>query len=97
MQKSFEILVGKLDYVKEIRPAESVDCQQDNSPKTWVYHSFFKKISECYVRLPNEITSSASLIFVETHGSDLVCRLTYNDDVAAGQLAVFQGASDEHI
>jgi predicted ATPase len=26
----------------------------------------------------------------------LVCRLTYNDDVAAGQLAVFQGASDEH-
>jgi hypothetical protein len=27
----------------------------------------------------------------------LVCRLTYNDDVAAGQLAVFQGASDEHI
>jgi hypothetical protein len=27
----------------------------------------------------------------------LVYRLTYNDDVAAGQLAVFQGASDEHI
>ena len=27
----------------------------------------------------------------------LVHRLTYNDDVAAGQLAVFQGASDEHI
>jgi hypothetical protein len=27
----------------------------------------------------------------------LVCRLTYNDDVAAGQLAAFQGASDEHI
>jgi hypothetical protein len=26
----------------------------------------------------------------------LVHRLTYNDDVAAGQLAVFQGASDEH-
>jgi hypothetical protein len=29
--------------------------------------------------------------------SDLVRRLTYNDDVAASQLAVFQGASDEHI
>jgi hypothetical protein len=29
--------------------------------------------------------------------SQLVYRLTYNDDVAAGQLAVFQGASDEHI
>jgi hypothetical protein len=28
---------------------------------------------------------------------DLVHRLTYNSDVAAGQLAVFQGASDEHI
>ena len=28
---------------------------------------------------------------------ELVYRLTYNDDVAAGQLAVFQGASDEHI
>ena len=27
----------------------------------------------------------------------LVYRLTYNDEVAAGQLAVFQGASDEHI
>jgi hypothetical protein len=27
----------------------------------------------------------------------LVHRLAYNDDVAAGQLAVFQGASDEHI
>ncbi len=26
-----------------------------------------------------------------------VCRLAYNGDVAAGQLAVFQGASDEHI
>jgi hypothetical protein len=24
---------------------------------------------------------------------ELVCRLTYNDDVAAGQLAVFQGAT----
>ena len=35
-----------------------------------------------------------------THRGDehkLVYRLTYNDDVAAGQLAVFQGASDEHI
>ena len=30
-------------------------------------------------------------------GDLLVYRLTYNDDVAAGQLAVFQGASDEHI
>jgi hypothetical protein len=29
--------------------------------------------------------------------STLVYRLTYNDDVAAGQLGVFQGASDEHI
>jgi len=28
---------------------------------------------------------------------DLVYRLAYNGDVAAGQLAVFQGASDEHI
>jgi hypothetical protein len=27
----------------------------------------------------------------------LVHRLTYKGDVAAGQLAVFQGASDEHI
>jgi hypothetical protein len=26
-----------------------------------------------------------------------VYRLAYNGDVAAGQLAVFQGASDEHI
>ena len=32
-----------------------------------------------------------------SEGRDLVYRLTYNDDVAAGQLAVFQGASDEHI
>ena len=29
------------------------------------------------------------------HG--LVYRLAYNGEVAAGQLAVFQGASDEHI
>jgi hypothetical protein len=28
MQKTFETLVGKLDYVKEIRPAESVDVSQ---------------------------------------------------------------------
>jgi hypothetical protein len=27
----------------------------------------------------------------------LVYRLAYNGDIAAGQLAVFQGASDEHI
>src|SRR5882724_8915543 len=27
----------------------------------------------------------------------LVCRLAYNDDVAAGQLAVFQGASEAPI
>jgi hypothetical protein len=38
----------------------------------------------------------------EKSGTDLlplrlVHRLTYNSDVAAGQLAVFQGASDEHI
>jgi maltoporin len=34
---------------------------------------------------------------VEWRHIPLVYRLTYNDDVAAGQLAVFQGASDEHI
>ena len=37
--------------------------------------------------LPSYVTAFAVLVY----------RLAYNGDIAAGQLAVFQGASDEHI
>ena len=53
-----------------------------------------------YQRRPDHVTTTDFQSDPEDHHRPalrLVYRLTYNDDVAAGQLAVFQGASDEHI
>jgi hypothetical protein len=93
MQKTLEILVGKLDCVKEIRPAESVDVSQITVHSLIKYQNVMSAYRMRWHRPP-------AVILAEVRESDLVCRLTYNDDVVRqtpDQLAVFQGANDEHI
>ena len=45
----------------------------------------------------DDITAGTRAVAAKTFLCVLVCRLAYNGDVAAGQLAVFQGASEAPI